>query len=204
MHHSIVGYMHDADGYRVCPSRCLCPIDCPFNISSLQTAIGTALPVIVRDLQGEHFVWIGSAYTLGASALLPFCGGLAQVGALCFLVWSFLSGSFDGQVLGRRSVILGCLLLFSIGSALCGASTSMNFLIAGRSKHSCILSSGGMAANASFSCSRARPRRRRTHCVNSNHIGRSGPPSRAWYIQRIDGTVRLSFDTLVSLTDAGL
>ena len=45
----------------------------------LKTAIGTALPVIVSDLKGEQFVWVGSAYTLGATALLPFCGGLAQV-----------------------------------------------------------------------------------------------------------------------------
>ena len=47
-----------------------------------QTAIGTALPVIVSDLKGTQFVWVGSAYTLGATALLPFCGGLAQVSLL--------------------------------------------------------------------------------------------------------------------------
>ncbi|VDC06977.1 unnamed protein product [Peniophora sp. CBMAI 1063] len=77
------------------------------------TAIGTALPVIVSDLKGTQFVWVGSAYTLGATALLPFCGGLAQI-------------------FGRRYVMLGALLLFSAGSAVSGAATSMNMLIAGR------------------------------------------------------------------------
>ncbi|KAI0026720.1 iron permease [Vararia minispora EC-137] len=77
------------------------------------TGIGTALPVIVNDLNGSQFVWVGSAYTLGATALLPFCGGLAQI-------------------FGRRIVMLLALLLFSIGSAVAGASTSMGMLIAGR------------------------------------------------------------------------
>lgn len=36
------------------------------------------------------------------------------------------------QALGRRPVMLGLLALFAIGSALCGAATSLNFLIAGR------------------------------------------------------------------------
>lgn len=51
-------------------------------LTLLQTAVGTALPVIVQDLSGDKFVWVGSAYTLGSTALIPFCGGLAQVGLL--------------------------------------------------------------------------------------------------------------------------
>jgi MFS family permease len=38
------------------------------------------------------------------------------------------------QIFGRRAVMLGALLLFSIGSALAGAATSLGFLIAGRSE----------------------------------------------------------------------
>ncbi|KAJ3871631.1 major facilitator superfamily domain-containing protein [Lentinula edodes] len=77
------------------------------------TALGTALPVIVQDLNGDEFVWVGSAYTLGSTALIPFCGGLAQI-------------------FGRRIVVLSAICLFCIGSALCGAATDMNFLIGGR------------------------------------------------------------------------
>ncbi|KAJ7641556.1 iron permease [Roridomyces roridus] len=77
------------------------------------TAVGTALPVIVQDLKGDKFVWVGSAYTLGSTALIPFCGGLAQI-------------------FGRRIVLLSAIALFCVGSALCGAATSMNFLIGGR------------------------------------------------------------------------
>ncbi|KAF9062261.1 iron permease [Rhodocollybia butyracea] len=77
------------------------------------TAVGTALPVIVQSLNGDEFVWVGSAYTLGSTALIPFCGGLAQI-------------------FGRRIVILAAVGLFCLGSVLCGVATSMNFLIGGR------------------------------------------------------------------------
>ncbi|KAF7303485.1 MFS general substrate transporter [Mycena indigotica] len=77
------------------------------------TSVGTALPVITQDLSGQNYIWIGSAYNLASTALLPFCGGLAGI-------------------FGRRAVMLAAILVFMIGSALCGAATSMNFLIAGR------------------------------------------------------------------------
>ncbi|KAJ6585313.1 MFS general substrate transporter [Mycena capillaripes] len=80
---------------------------------NLYTAVGTGLPVIVQDLSSGKFVWVGSAYTLGSTALIPFCGGLAQI-------------------LGRRIVALVAIALFCIGSALCGATKTMNFLIVGR------------------------------------------------------------------------
>ncbi|KAJ6454539.1 major facilitator superfamily domain-containing protein [Mycena vitilis] len=77
------------------------------------TAVGTALPVIAQDLGGKNFIWVGSAYTLGETALIPFCGGLAQI-------------------FGRRAVILGAITLFFFGSILCGAATTMTFLVGGR------------------------------------------------------------------------
>ncbi|KAI0291115.1 major facilitator superfamily domain-containing protein [Russula brevipes] len=43
------------------------------------TAIGAALPTIIRDLQGQQFIWVGSAYALGSTALVPLCGGLTQI-----------------------------------------------------------------------------------------------------------------------------
>ncbi|KAJ7050784.1 major facilitator superfamily domain-containing protein [Mycena amicta] len=89
------------------------------------TSVGTALPVIAQDLNGSNYIWIGSAYTLASTALLPFCGGLAQI-------------------IGRRNVMLLAILFFMIGSALCGAATSMNFLIAGRTVQG--LGAGGIVS----------------------------------------------------------
>jgi len=77
------------------------------------TGIGAALPTIIRDLKGEQFIWVGSAYALGSTALVPLCGGLAQI-------------------IGRRPIMLSALSLFSLGSTICGAASSMNMLIAGR------------------------------------------------------------------------
>jgi MFS family permease len=42
-------------------------------------AVPTALPVIVHDLHGSGFVWVGSAYPLASTAILPLSGGLAEV-----------------------------------------------------------------------------------------------------------------------------
>ena len=44
-----------------------------------QTGTSTALPTIVADLQGDDFVWVGSSYSLAATALLPASGGVAEV-----------------------------------------------------------------------------------------------------------------------------
>ncbi|KAJ6470866.1 iron permease [Mycena sanguinolenta] len=71
------------------------------------------LPTIVDTLHGEQFIWAGSAYALGTTALIPLAGGLAEI-------------------FGRRLVLLSSLALFATGSALCGAAQSMNMLVAGR------------------------------------------------------------------------
>ncbi len=49
-------------------------IECP-----LQTSVSNALPTIVQDLHGEDFVWVGSAYALSSTAVLPASGALAEV-----------------------------------------------------------------------------------------------------------------------------
>ena len=80
------------------------------------TAVSTALPTITADLNGaENFVWVGSAYALSSTAILPLSGGLADI-------------------FGRRPVMLLAIAFFSIGSALAGAAQNMNMLIAARSK----------------------------------------------------------------------
>ncbi|EKM52295.1 uncharacterized protein PHACADRAFT_176318 [Phanerochaete carnosa HHB-10118-sp] len=83
-------------------------------LSALEyTAVATTLPTIVHDLNGQDFVWIASAYALAATALLPTSGGLAEI-------------------FGRRIMMLGALAVFALGSALCGAAKTMNWLIAAR------------------------------------------------------------------------
>lgn len=77
------------------------------------TAVGTTLPSIVADLHGTNFVWVGSAYALASSALLPMTGGIVQT-------------------FGRKPAILASIILFALGSALCGAAQNMNMLIGGR------------------------------------------------------------------------
>ncbi|KAL9715560.1 hypothetical protein Ac2012v2_000001 [Leucoagaricus gongylophorus] len=77
------------------------------------TSVATALPTIVADFQGAEFAWIGSGYTLASVATIPMSAHLANI-------------------FGRRSILLACILLFALGSALCGGAQSMNMLIGGR------------------------------------------------------------------------
>ena len=79
------------------------------------TAVSTAAPTMTSDLQGgDSFVWIGSAYGLASTAILPFSGRLADV-------------------FGRRPIMLASIVIFLVGSALAGAAQNMNWLIAARS-----------------------------------------------------------------------
>ena len=83
-------------------------------LSALElTAVSTALPTIVAELNGSDFVWVGAAYALASSAILPMTGGLAQL-------------------FGRKPAVLGSIAFFAVGSALCGAAHNMNMMIAGR------------------------------------------------------------------------
>ncbi|KAG9044555.1 hypothetical protein FS837_007960 [Tulasnella sp. UAMH 9824] len=77
------------------------------------TSVSTALPTIAQDLNGSDFAWVGSAFALGSTAILPLVGGLAQI-------------------FGRRPVVLGSIAFFALGSGLCGGAKKMDMLIAGR------------------------------------------------------------------------
>ena len=78
------------------------------------TAVSTALPTIIHDLNGsEDFVWVGAAYGLASTAILPFCGRLADV-------------------FGRRPIVMLALGFFFLGSALSGSAKNMDWLIAAR------------------------------------------------------------------------
>ncbi|HVP75890.1 MAG TPA: MDR family MFS transporter [Gaiellaceae bacterium] len=84
-------------------------------IASLdQTIVSTALPTIVGDLGGlQHLSWVVTAYLLASTVVGPLYGKL-------------------GDLYGRKRVLQIALVLFLIGSALCGLAQSMPQLIAFR------------------------------------------------------------------------
>jgi len=74
----------------------------------------TALPTIAGELGNLHlFGWVGAAYLLSTAAVAPFYGKL-------------------GDMYGRKNVVLVAIVLFLIGSAICGIAWSMESLIAAR------------------------------------------------------------------------
>jgi len=76
--------------------------------------VSTALPTIVGEFGHlERFGWIGSAYLLSLSAVMPVYGKL-------------------GDLFGRKYVMMTAIAIFTIGSAVCGLAVSMNTLIAAR------------------------------------------------------------------------
>ncbi|KAI8846774.1 major facilitator superfamily domain-containing protein, partial [Chytridium lagenaria] len=79
-----------------------------------QTIVAVALPVIANEFKGlDQIGWIGTAYFLTATAFIPSFGQLAGI-------------------FGRKPVFLGCIFIFELGSAMCGAAPNMSFLIAAR------------------------------------------------------------------------
>ena len=75
------------------------------------TIVATALPTIVGDLGGlDHISWVVTAYLLAQTAVTPLYGKL-------------------GDLYGRKVVLQVGLVVFLIGSALCGASQSLTELI---------------------------------------------------------------------------
>ncbi|HTX10580.1 MAG TPA: MFS transporter [Solirubrobacteraceae bacterium] len=79
-----------------------------------QTIVSTALPTIVGDLGGlSHLSWVVTAYLLASTISGPLYGKL-------------------GDLYGRKIVLQFAIVLFLIGSALCGQSQSMTELIAFR------------------------------------------------------------------------
>lgn len=76
--------------------------------------VSTALPTIVGEFgHPERFSWVGSAYLLTSSAVMPLYGKL-------------------GDLFGRKYVMMATIFIFTVGSAVCGLAVSMNTLIAAR------------------------------------------------------------------------
>jgi EmrB/QacA subfamily drug resistance transporter len=76
-----------------------------------QTIVSTALPTIVSELGGmDHLSWVVTAYMLAATAATPLWGKL-------------------GDQYGRKKLFQTAIVIFLLGSALCGAAQNMPQLI---------------------------------------------------------------------------
>src|ERR671935_593398 len=79
-----------------------------------QTIVATALPRIVSDLGGlTQYSWVFTAYMLASTVTVPLYGKI-------------------GDVYGRKRLMLFAIVVFIIGSALCGLAQNMTELVAFR------------------------------------------------------------------------
>src|ERR1700755_1925916 len=79
-----------------------------------QTVVATALPQIVTDLHGfSELSWVVSSFLLATTVTVPLYGKLSDL-------------------YGRRRLFVVSISIFLLGSALCGAASSMGELIAFR------------------------------------------------------------------------
>src|SRR3954452_5271086 len=93
-----------------------------------QTIVSTALPTIVGDLGGiNHLSWVVTDYLIAPTASTPLYGKL-------------------GDMYGRKPVFQTAVVLFLIGSILCGLSQSMFELVMFRGLQG--LGAGGLMVGA--------------------------------------------------------
>ncbi|NYI07971.1 MDR family MFS transporter [Allostreptomyces psammosilenae] len=86
--------------------------------------VAPALPTIVGDLGGlDRLAWVTTAYILASTAATPIWGKL-------------------GDLYGRKGVFMSAVVIFLVGSALCGVAQDMNQLIAFRALQG--LGAGGL------------------------------------------------------------
>jgi EmrB/QacA subfamily drug resistance transporter len=79
-----------------------------------QTIVATALPTIVGELGGiKHLSWVVTAYLLASTIVTPLYGKL-------------------GDLYGRKRLLQFAIVVFLVGSALCGTAQNMGELIAFR------------------------------------------------------------------------
>ena len=105
-----------------------------------QTVVGTALPRIIGSLQGfDRYTWAVTAYTLASVIMIPTVGKLSDQ-------------------FGRKWFLIAGTVIFLAGSALAGASQTMNELIAFRAMQGLGAgignAPGGRASSASSMVSR--------------------------------------------------
>ncbi|BFZ55989.1 multidrug transporter [Savitreella phatthalungensis] len=85
---------------------------CVFLCALDQTIVAVALPTIAQELGADQseYSWVGSSYLIASASLIPLWGRLSDL-------------------IGRKGILLGAVITFLIGSALCGASQSIDMLI---------------------------------------------------------------------------
>lgn len=89
-----------------------------------QTIVATALPKIATDLHGlNKLSWVATAYLLTTAITTPIYGKISDM-------------------LGRKKIFQTAIVIFLIGSVLCGISQTMNQLVAARALQG--LGAGGM------------------------------------------------------------
>ena len=102
-----------------------------------QTIVSTALPTIVGELGGiEHLSWVVTSYLLASTVVGPLYGKL-------------------GDLYGRRIVLQTAIVIFLIGSALCGLAQNMGELIAFRALQG--IGGGGLIVTSDGGGRRHRP-----------------------------------------------
>jgi EmrB/QacA subfamily drug resistance transporter len=79
-----------------------------------QTIVATALPRIAVDLHGlNKLSWVATAYLLASAISTPIYGKISDL-------------------FGRKKIFQSAIVIFLVGSVLCGISQSMNQLVAAR------------------------------------------------------------------------
>src|SRR5215207_433483 len=82
-----------------------------FLVALDQTVVGTALPKIIAELEGfDKYAWVTTAYLLASTSMIPVIGKL-------------------GDIYGRKWFIVSGIVVFLVGSALCGAAWGMIELV---------------------------------------------------------------------------
>jgi len=82
-----------------------------FLVSLDQTIVGTAMPVVVAELDGfELYAWVTTAYLLAETVMIPIVGKL-------------------GDLWGRKWILVSGVAVFLLGSFLCGIAPGMIELV---------------------------------------------------------------------------
>ncbi|KAI5481846.1 MFS multidrug transporter [Pseudohyphozyma bogoriensis] len=77
-------------------------------------SIPTLLPTLASDLHATTYQWVSNSFTLTSVAFIPVAASLAGI-------------------FGRKPPMIGALILFTAGTAICAAAQNMNTVIVGRS-----------------------------------------------------------------------
>ena len=128
-----IGIAADRVGIRSLPRRqvmiTLAGVMLAMFLSSLdQTVVGTAMPRIITDLGGfTHYTWVTTAYIITSTITIPIIGKLTDM-------------------YGRKWFYIAGIVIFLVGSLLCGLSQTMTQLIFFRGFQG--IGAGIMMANA--------------------------------------------------------